>query len=156
MNKQLDQLAQHLEQKHRTRLDAMTRAALQAPQPTPRGQWLSAVWLKPAMITAFAASIATAAVLLVYLPGKKPAEPATFAALPAWVTDTDIPLTLLENIEFYDWLSQQPGNPNAALQNRLVLADNHLGQFGIGGRYPSADLAQRFSGRFAAVGDAQR
>lgn len=155
MNK-LDQLAQRLEQKHRTRLDAMTRAALQAQQPPPRVPWLSAVWMKPAMITAFTASIAAAAVLLVYLPGKKPAEPATFAALPAWVTDTDIPLTLLENIEFYDWLSQQSGNPNATLQNRLVLADNHLGQLGIGGRYTPADLAQRLSGRFAADGDAQR
>lgn len=155
MNK-LDRLAQRLEQKHRTRLDAMTRAALQAPQATPCVQWLSAVWLKPAMITAFTASIAAAAIVLVYLPGKKPAEPATFAALPAWVTDTDIPLTLLENIEFYDWLSQQPGNPNATLQNRLVLADNHLDQLGIGRRYPSADLAQRFSGRFATDREAQR
>lgn len=153
---QLDQLAQRLEQKHRRRLEAMTRSALQTQRPAPHLQWLHTAWMKPAMVTAFAASLALAAVLLGYLPEKQAIEPATVAAMPEWVKDTDVPLTLLENIAFYDWLSQQSPAQRAALQNRLVLADNHLGQLDSGGRYASTDLAQGLSGRFITDGEAQR
>ncbi|WP_287600046.1 hypothetical protein [Thiothrix sp.] len=156
MNNQLDQFAQRLARKHQVRLEAMTRSALQVQPATARLSWLHKAWMKPAMATAFAASLALAAVLLGYLPEKKAIEPAAFAAMPEWVKDTEVPLTLLENIAFYDWLSQQSGNPSAALQNRLVLADNQLGQSGIGGRYTTSNLAQRFSGRPAADGEAPR
>ena len=148
MNK-LDQLAQRLEQKHRLRLDAMTRAALQAPQPAPRVQWLSAVWLKPAMITAFTASIAVAVVLLIVLPEKSPTPPATLVTLPDWVKDTDVPLTLLTNMDFYDWLAQQPDNQSAQAYDLLALADDRFPRFGTSGRYPAADFAKRLPRGFA-------
>lgn len=140
MDNRLDQLAQRLEQKHRTRLEAMTREALHT-QPATRLPWLHPAWLKPlrlrsataTMVTAFAASAALAAVLLVFLPEKPPTAPVTLATLPDWVQDTDVPLTLLENMAFYDWLSQQqPGNQSAAPQNWLVLADNQPDRRGIG------------------------
>jgi hypothetical protein len=163
MNK-LDQLAQHLEQKHHRRLEAMTRAALQTQQPAARLSWLHPAWMKPlrlrsattAMVTALAASIALAAVLLAFLPEKSPTPPTTLATLPDWVKDTDVPFTLLENMAFYDWLSQQPTAQSAAPQNRLVLADNQPDRLGIGWRYTTADLAERFPGRLARDGEAQR
>ncbi|MBU0656975.1 MAG: hypothetical protein KJ914_17770 [Gammaproteobacteria bacterium] len=159
MNK-LDQLAQHLEQKHRHRLEAMTRATLQTPPPAVRRSWLHPALMRPlrlrstttTMVMAFAASAALAAVLLAFLPEKSPTLPVTLATLPDWVKDTDVPLTLLENMAFYDWLSQQPSNQSAASQNRLVLADNQPDRLGPGWRYATTDPAERFSGGFARDG----
>jgi hypothetical protein len=144
MNKQFDQLAQHLGQKHRHRLETMTRAALQIPPPITR---LS--WMKPAMLTAFAASATLAVVLLIVLPEKSPTPPATLVTLPDWVKDTDVPLTLLTNMDFYDWLAQQPDNPSAQAYDLLALADDRFPRFGTSGRYPAADFAKRLPRGFA-------
>ncbi|MDX9987402.1 MULTISPECIES: hypothetical protein [Thiothrix] len=157
MNKQFDQLAQHLEQKHRHRLEAMTRTALQTPPPSTCLSWLHLVWIKPlrlrsattVMVSALAASAAIAVVLLIVLPEKSPTPPATLVTLPDWVKDTDVPLTLLTNMDFYDWLAQQPDNQSAQAYDLLALADDRFPRFGTSGRYPAADFAKRLPRGFA-------
>lgn len=152
---ELDRLAQRLEQKHHARLEAMTRAALQAQRPAPRFQWLSAAWMRPAFATAFVLA-ASITLWVAYQTGKRASDAPALAQLPTWVEDTQVPLTLLENMDFYDWFAQLPPEQQAQIQGYLVLADNQRLEFGVGGGYPTADLAERFFGRPAADGDLQR
>lgn len=153
MDKKLDQLAQRLEQKHRTRLEAMTRAALRTPRPSRHASRWQFPCLKPVMATGLAASAAIAALLWLSPREQTPAM-AGMAALPEWVADTGVPLTLLANMDFYDWLARQPNNPqSAAPQNRLVLADNQPGYPGTGWRHATTHPAERFSGGFARDGN---
>ncbi len=139
----LDRRQQALANKHSARLHRMTQEALQL-QPSPSSLWQSA-WLKPTVATAFSLMLVTSIIFL------NPANKKTHTLeldshLPEWVTDTEVPLTLIENLEFYDWLAQQPENQQAKLQKSLTLALNEFYQYRLGKRHASSDLAEGSSG----------
>ncbi len=158
-NEHLDQHEQALAKKHQQRLRAMTQEALY-----PQQQPWHASWVKPAMVTAFSVLLVST---VIFLKAPVSINPNTDSAippqsmplsmpLPEWVMDTDIPLTLIENLEFYDWLAQQPEEKQAKFQQSLTLAINEFHQYRFSQRRSSEDLTERFAGAVADFRTVQR
>lgn len=152
----LDQRAQALAHKHHRRLQQMTHQALEARQ-AQRSRWI-----KPTMATAFSLLLITTVVFLYQQDdqhGNKTAtQPLTTTqtALPVWLTDTDVPLTLIENLEFYHWLSQQKDKQYAQNQSPLIVAFNEYDRYRFSQRLSPRNLTERFSGTTSHVGGVQK
>ena len=136
-----------LTQKHTHRLHRMTQEALESRQ-NKRFQF---VWVKPVLATAFSILLLVA-VMLFKVP-ENPQQPvgqsaSIMAKLPEWVTDTQVPLSLIENLEFYEWLAQQPNQQGMAssIQSDITLAINEFYQYRLGKRRASSNITERFSG----------
>ena len=104
-NKYLDQQAEDLAQRHQIRLNAMRKKAL---QPQRQTVW----WLNPIAMMAVPAATVALLIVSVWSPDTlKQAEPIPLAQtaekIPAWVADTQVPVEVLENIKFYEWLSHE-------------------------------------------------
>ena len=145
----LNSRQQTLADKHHSRLVKMTQEALQ-PQ---ENIWRS-LWMKPALATAFSLLLVTSIVIL-NSPEKQTGSVTPDVNLPEWVTDTEVPLTLIENLEFYDWLAQQPENKQAKLQKSLTLALNEFHHYRSGKRFATSDFTQRVSGTAYYLGKIQ-
>jgi len=114
VNKLLDQSAQRLAAKHQQRLESMTSAALQKDEKKPLFELFLFLLPQPAY---------TAAALLLISAGfgwmtlqnqsNEIIESQTTAQLPEWLSDDQVPMELLENPEFYQWLAKQPKIPQA-------------------------------------------
>ncbi len=147
----LDRRKQALTHKHQRRLQRMTREAMLS-----RAKPWHSSWVKPALATAFSVMLVTTFVLLKEGTENVPNPVLQDADLPAWVTDTEVPLTLIENLEFYDWLAQQPENQQAKLQTSLTVAINTYYQYRFSQRLTTRDPAQRVSGAASYPGAVQR
>lgn len=163
----LDQRQQTLTQKHQGDLHRITQNALQSRH----NKW-SGNWAKPALATAFSIMLVTTIVLL--RPTEEQPEslnqlaehstllPTTLpSTLPEWLADTDVPLTLIESFEFYDWLAHQPEDEQAVFQQRMDQKDiamviNEFYQYRFGKRLTSSNPTQRFSGTASYTGSYQR
>lgn len=107
-HKHLDQKAEALAQKHSHRLLQMRQRAMQHQRRSP---W----WLNPLAMMAVPAAAVAILVVSLWTPGvmlneQQPAQPLavkTPAGIPAWVADTQVPVEVLENIQFYEWLSHE-------------------------------------------------
>ncbi len=178
----LDARSEELARKHHRRLQSMTYAALDTRLRKQERHWLK---------TGFAAAAGTALSLAVaigiglQLQGTEDTRQSQIATLerqpdalmenlPPWVKDTDTPVELIENLEFYQWLAQQtgasqsskaspyshtPSTPNsatdqqhAAIQQAFLLALNDADDHRRGQRRTAADPAQGFSRTTAAAG----
>jgi len=102
----LERQSETLGRKHQDRLEAMTRLAVDAARDSgSRRAWSS--WTLAA--GAMAAVVLTVALVLL---SPTPRQPETTLAsgnrdvIPAWVEDDSVPVSLLENIEFYVWINQ--------------------------------------------------
>jgi len=114
-NKYLDQQSEVLAQRHQKRLQSMRETALQHQRQT--AWWLSpfAMMLVPAATVALlVVSVWTPELLLnETMPEAEIAQvvnkvPANMPSnVPAWVADTQVPVAVLENIKFYEWLSHE-------------------------------------------------
>lgn len=122
--KRLNERKQALAKKHHYRLQQMTERAIQAPQKKPLVPLAS--WIKPTFATAFSIFLITTVMFLYQYEAEKPitASLAPLPKLPVWVTDTDTPVTLIENIDFYHWLSQQTDNQHAKNQQHFTMVLN--------------------------------
>ncbi|HGG58358.1 MAG TPA: hypothetical protein ENK26_00375 [Gammaproteobacteria bacterium] len=104
--KLLERQSETLGRKHQDRLEAMTRLAVEAARDSgSRRAWSS--WTLAA--GGMAAVVLTVALVLL---SPTPRQPETTLAsgnrdvIPAWVEDDSVPVSLLENIEFYVWINQ--------------------------------------------------
>ena len=104
----LDSQAERLASRHEARLIAMTQAAVA----DVRGGKHSIVW-QPWIFSA--AAFLFSVVLVAVLVWVKPAEPPVAATvaqqaplIPDWVNDDDVPVSLLENMDLYVWISRYP------------------------------------------------
>jgi len=110
-NKYLDQQAEILAQRHQKRLQSMRETALQHQRQT-------AWWLSPFAMMLVPAATMALLVVSVWMPGffLNEITPSTEMVqlkndlpnnAPAWVADTQVPVDVLENIKFYEWLSHE-------------------------------------------------
>lgn len=107
----LQQSAEQLAQRHRRRLHEMTRQAVYGQSATV-SWWSKRYW--PAAIAVPALSL-MAVVLVLQIERQTQPSPATLASnldIPAWVEDTDVPVAVLQNMQFYQWLEHELDNPN--------------------------------------------
>jgi len=140
-NEYLDQCAQRLAEKHHRRLQKMTREALDA---LPKKRAVR--WHKPVFVSVFSLFIITTTLFL-----QNAKEPATLAnnlhrlptTLPAWVMDTETPDTLIEHLDFYDWLARQT-NQYTAAEKPITLVLNQPAWPRFSQRLPTDDVTQRF------------
>ena len=141
----LNQREQALAKKHYYRLQQMTERAIQAPQKKPLVPLAS--WIKPTFATAFSILLITTVVFLYQYEEEKPLTSSltTLPELPVWIADTDIPVTLIENIDFYHWLSQQTDNQHAKNQQYFTMALNGYTQHRLSQRLRSRDVTKRLS-----------
>ncbi len=144
----LDQRKQQLTQKHQRRLQRMTVEAIQSREHSWHIPW------KLVMASAFSIMLIATTAFLKKPETEQPSQPDM--SLPAWVMDTEVPLTLIENLEFYDWLAQQPDNQQAKYQKALTVAVNDFYQHRFSQRLTTRYPAQRLSRTTARSGALQR
>jgi len=141
-NQYLDQHTQHLAKKHHQRLQTMTFQALDI---LPKKK--SSVWIKPTLASALTLAIIASTFFLQDTEKRTTEIPTTVAVtlpvLPEWVLDTKTPDTLIENLDFYDWLAQQTENQSPVDEKNVTLAVNQSYWLRFGKRLPSRNLAQR-------------
>jgi len=108
----LEQSAGQLAQRHQQRLHRMTRQAVYGKRTAPAStRWRRLRW--PVTVTAPVLSVMAVIVVWQFSqPGKVTPTAATppvaaVEAVPAWVQDTRVPLAVLQNIEFYQWLENE-------------------------------------------------
>jgi len=119
VKQRLDQSAAAMGEKHGLRLEQMTLQAVARYTEKPQNNYRQF-----AVPFAIPLAMATSLMFVVWLwwplndttaPQGIPPVAVTAsskAGLPEWVTDTTIPLSLLNNMEFYDWLAKQTENQN--------------------------------------------
>ncbi len=105
----LQQSADQLAQKHQQRLHQMTRQAVYGAATEVRA---ARPWLRwPTLIAAPLASVLTIVVVwqLSQQLDTDTMQPTMVAdsTLPAWVQDTEVPVAVISNIEFYQWLEDE-------------------------------------------------
>jgi len=113
-NKLLNQSAKNLAAKHQQRLENMTTAALQKAAKKPLLE--SFLFLLPQPAYAAAALLLVSAGvgwMTLQNQSNELIESQTTAQLPEWLSDDQVPMDLLENPEFYQWLANQPKIPQA-------------------------------------------
>jgi len=113
-NKLLNQSAEKLAAKHQQRLESMTLAALQKAEKKPLFE--SFLFLLPQPAYAAAALLLISAGvgwMTLQNQSNELIESQTTAQLPEWLSDDQVPMELLENPEFYQWLANQPKIPQA-------------------------------------------
>ncbi|HHL18547.1 MAG TPA: hypothetical protein ENJ33_02305 [Thiothrix sp.] len=141
-NEYLDQCAQRLAEKHHRRLQAMTREAINTLPKKRRS-----LWQKPVFVSAFSLFIISTVLFL-----QNAEEPETLSnnllsqpvALPAWVMDTETPDTLIEHLDFYDWLAKQTEHQYTSSEKHITLVITQSAWSRFGQRFPSLELTQRF------------
>lgn len=131
---------QELSQKYQRQLYRMTQEALQSQKNNAQKSWFM-----PVMAATFSILLVTT---LVLLNTSDQSSEQTETDLPTWVTDTNVPLNLIENLEFYDWLAQQPENQQARYQEygyekAITLAANDYYQYRLSQRLTAGDSTQR-------------
>jgi hypothetical protein len=132
-NEYLDQHTQRLAKKHQRRLQTMTFEAIDSLPKKRRS-----IWFKPVLASAFTVAIIATTLLL-----QNTEKPIVATALPAWVMDTETPVTLIENLDFYDWLAQQTEQQYSTDEKHITVAINQSYWFRFGQRLPSHKPAQR-------------
>lgn len=140
----LEQRGQALAQKHHRRLQKMTHQALESQQ-TKHSRWI-----KPTMATTFSLLLITTVVFLYKQDNQHnnalEKHVSTTQPLPIWLIDTNVPITLIENLEFYHWLSQQTDKQHAQNQSPLTMAFNEYDQYRFSQRLSPRNLAERILG----------
>ena len=143
-NEYLDQRAQDLAEKHQQRLQAMTFQTM-APPRQPR----KVAWIKPTLASVFSLAIIATAVFwhnaekpTTVVTTVLPALPA-LSVLPTWVMDTKTPDTLIENLDFYDWLAQQTEHQQNAAKKHPTLVINQYAGTRISQQFTTYNLTQR-------------
>jgi len=156
-NQYLDEENQRLSQTYQYRLRKMTSWAINnhlSPFLSLLSKPLSLV-LKSAPIMALASILVISVVITVFFEQRdEQLSPHSFQAnakLPTWVKDTDVPVELLENLDFYVWLSQQ--NEFAQTKDELVLAAAWYYQHCTGERCSPSNIAEGFSGTITHTGE---
>ncbi len=154
LNKRLDQHSQELSYKYQRRLHDMTQLAIEQKSAYTLSSFFASL-VKPMPMMALASIFSFAVVVSLFLDEKKvynsTAVLQTKADIPAWVKDTDVPLDVLENLDFYVWLSKQ--NTLTQNYNKITLAAAWANYFGTRKRYSASDSAQRFSRKTAHIGE---
>jgi hypothetical protein len=137
----LHKKAQKLAEKHQAHLDAMSEEVLQAfvaqaaVKPVTirvrEGKTLINLITKPASIAFVSLCLLSVAILFWANNNHQPMQGdinsaliqanAIPSTLPSWVKDTNIPLELLENMDFYVWLSQSQYAQNNSQQTQAFL-----------------------------------
>jgi len=150
----LDQKELSLAQKYQQRLNKITTLALSNVSLYSLSLWVKQ-WLTPAPMMAVASVFAISVAVVFYFEQQgqllPPDNLQVNAKLPTWVKDTDVPLELLENMDFYVWLSQQ--EHYAKTEDKLILAAAWHHKFATGKRHASRNLTKRFSGTTANFGE---
>lgn len=156
-NQYLDEENQRLSQTYQYRLRKMTSWAINnhlSPFLSLLSKPLSLV-LKPAPIMALASILVISVVITVFFEQRgEQLSPHSFQAnakLPTWVKDTGVPVELLENLDFYVWLSQQ--NEFAQTKDERVLAAAWYYQHCTGKRCSPSNIAEGFSGTITHTGE---
>jgi len=138
LNKEADRKSQLLAKKYRTRLEKMTqivrKPSFKTPLKTRRFSLIKAIF-KPIPRMAFASVFALSLAMVLWFDSQhQQATPdlvyANNTVVPAWVNDNNIPLELLENMDFYVWLSQSDYAQNNAQQTQAFLVAAWLNQRG--------------------------
>ncbi len=137
-DKNLDQIEARLSQKHQQRLNEISQKALQLGSTRPLFSLHSTLiqtLIKPLPILILS-SLLMLSVLINTLfeyqniQEKSPNIPDNVLVankIPTWVKDTQVPLELLENMDFYVWLSQH--DHIAKCQDQSLLAAARVNQF---------------------------
>ncbi len=104
----LQQSAEQLAQKHRQRLHRMTREAVYGKAASTRPAWFSTwrTWVALPVLS-------LPGIALLWQLNQQTGAPRTQPRLaledsvPAWVQDTEVPLAVLHNYDFYQWLEHE-------------------------------------------------
>ncbi len=108
----LQQSAEQLAQKHQQRLHAMTRAAVYGKAASRARPTLYPAWRRLVAVPV----LSLLGIALVWQLSQHSGAPHTQPQLalddqvPAWVQDTDVPLAVLQNYDFYQWLEHELDN----------------------------------------------
>lgn len=112
----LEQSAEQLALRHQQRLHQMTREAVYGKRAASSRHNLWRGLRRPVAVATPA--LALLGVVLIWQLSQQTTNnpPALQLAadknIPAWVKDTEVPLAVLQNIEFYQWLENELDNPN--------------------------------------------
>jgi hypothetical protein len=96
------------------------------------------IWFKPVLASAFTIAIIATTLFL-----QDAEKPTAATALPAWVMDTETPVTLIENLDFYDWLAQQTEQQYSTDEKQFTVAINQSSWSRFSQRLPSHKSTQR-------------
>ena len=102
----LNQQAEALASRQQARLEAMTAIAVTGATVS----W-SAERFRWGVTVAVALSVAVIFMVVLTQPAKQPSQLATVQSqslIPEWVSDDAVPVSLLENMDLYVWISQHP------------------------------------------------
>lgn len=153
----LDEKNQRLSQRYQYRLRKMTNWVINNHPSSLLSLLLKPLSfvLKPVPMMALASILAISVTVTVLFEKRdEQLSPHSFQAnakLPTWVKDTDVPVELLENLDFYVWLSQQ--NEFAQTKDKWVLAVAWYHQHCTGKRCSPRDIAEGFSGTVTHTGE---
>ncbi|MDQ7015740.1 MAG: hypothetical protein Q9N68_05110 [Gammaproteobacteria bacterium] len=111
-NELLNQSAHKLAEKHQQRLRQMTLEALELAEKKPFLNSLRFL-LPPPAYAAAALLFISAGFGWLSLQNSSESESQIVAQLPEWLSDEQVPMELLENPDFYQWLAKQPKIPQA-------------------------------------------
>jgi hypothetical protein len=133
LDKNLDQIEARLSKKHQQRLNEITQKSLQLGSQRRLFSFHSIIKPLPVLILT---SILMSSILINTLfeyqktqekPENIPDNRLVATQIPTWVKDTQVPLELLENMDFYVWLSQH--DHTAKYQDQSLLATARTDQF---------------------------
>ena len=159
----LDQKAQKLAEKHQQRLETISKQALSHQRIHPPSNFLSfflSSLFKRLLTPAPMMAVASIFVLSLAIPyffesaDKQLSSHAlqVNAKLPTWVKDTEVPIALLENLDFYVWLSQYDQFAQTEDKRVLVAAgyDQHCPRQRCSPRYLTEGFSRTtsFTGAF--------
>lgn len=154
LDKQLDQHSQKLAYKHLQRLHDMTKLAVYKKSTYTLNSFFASL-VKPVPIMALASIFSFAVAVSLFLDGRKGQTPTAMlqakADIPAWVKDTDVPLDVLENLDFYVWLSKQ--DTFTQNHNKITLATAWTNYLSSRKRYTTSNLAQGISRKTTHTGE---
>ena len=108
-NQHLDHRSALLGKKHAVVLDHMTSQALNA-----QGKRFFLEFSKPTVAWAFSILFVMGVVFNFYDQAPTNTVP-KMAAIPAWVSDTQVPVPVIEQLKFYTWLAQHIEEDNESL-----------------------------------------
>jgi hypothetical protein len=145
-NEYLDQHTQRLAEKHQRRLQTMTFEAINS---LPKKKQF--IWLKPILASAFTVAIITTTLFL-----QDTEKPTATTALPAWVMDTETPETLIENLDFYDWLAQQTEDQYTINEKHPTLDFDQFYQSRLSQRLATDNATQRIPRAIVYVRNVQK
>ena len=152
LNQHLNEKEESLKNKKQQQLQKITRWVMKnKSHPTSLFKWMLTSVPTMALVSLFTISIT---VTILNSDNNEQLTPYSLQAnakLPVWVKDTNVPLELLENLDFYVWLSQQ--NQFTQTEEKFIVATALYNQYCISERCAPRNVTKGISRTTTRIGE---